>query len=475
MLRNLAKDTFIYGGGDLVLKLVAFAMFPLIAAALSPKAFGALELLGTSSGLLGLFVNCGLNNSVQRFYWDNETIIEDRSVIVSSGFAILIVLGSVIGFIFILFGTPFFQGLVLDAEIPMTSIAFISSVVLMLVSQLLQYLLDVLRLHFEPIKFLLLSFSHRVLGLLFGVFAVVWLGRGADGLIFAQMVVACSVLPLGIFLAKKDISLRIDIQGWGKKLVLFGYPFIFSGLAYWLFGSMDRWMLASMASVKETGLYSVAFRFSSIVLFVSMAFGQAWSPYAIKIKSDYPKDYRAFYARVLLIFTFCMFVVGGGVALFSGEMIGLLMPEEYADSAVPLSILCLGIVLQGTQQITAIGISLEKKTSIFARMAWLTALVNFCANWFLIPRLGASGAAWGTCVSYFVLTSGYLFFTQRLHPLPISWIDLARLLLLGCIVFYAGIVFNSVEWDWKIVLFKIMICVVCLLLGYPVLRAKGKY
>ena len=57
-----------------------------------------------------------------------------------------------------------------------------------------------------------------------------------------------------------------------------------------------------------------------------------------------------------------MLVVGGGVALFSGEVIGIIMPEEYHDSAIPLSILCFGIILQSTTQVTLIGISLEKKT-----------------------------------------------------------------------------------------------------------------
>jgi O-antigen/teichoic acid export membrane protein len=55
MLRNLAKDTSIYGGGDFVAKMLAFVSFPMIAAALSPREFGALELLGTITALLGIF------------------------------------------------------------------------------------------------------------------------------------------------------------------------------------------------------------------------------------------------------------------------------------------------------------------------------------------------------------------------------------------------------------------------------------
>jgi len=218
----------------------------------------------------------------------------------------------------------------------------------------------------------------------------------------------------------------------------------------------------------------VAFRFSTIVIFVNVAFGQAWSPYAIKVKSDFPESYRAFYARVLLVLLYCMLVIGGGIALFSGELIGRLMPVEYGESAMSLSILCLGIILQSTQQITAIGISLERKSVLFARMAWGSALVNLIANWFLIPHFGAAGAAWGTCISYSVLTSGYLYFTQKLHPLPIPWRKLGWLLLLGGIVFCAAFLFHSTEWNWRTVMMKLMLSFVCLFLGWPVLGIRRK-
>lgn len=474
MLRSLAKDTFVYGGGDLVLKLMAFVTFPIIAAVLSPKAFGALELLGTSTALLGLFVSCGLNNAVQRFYWDKDTLLEARPVIVSSGFAILLFFGFFVSGLVLVAVVPFFTEWTRKADLPMGGVAFVSAVGLMLFAQLLQYILDVLRLHFAPFKFLLLSFLHRVLGLLLGLAVVVWLGKGVDGLLFVQVLVACAVLPLGLWLIRTDLTPRLDLRGWGRQLIVFGYPFIFAGLAYWLFGSMDRWMLAAMTSVEEVGIYSIAFRFSSIVMFVNMAFGQAWSPYAIKVRTDFPETYRAFYARVLLVLLFCMLAIGGGVALFSGEVIGLLMPAEYAGSALPLSILCLGIVLQGTQQITAVGISLEKKTFLFARMAWATAFVNLAANWLLIPRFGAAGAAWGTCISYLVLTSGYLYYTQKLHPLPILWRKLGWLLLLGSVVFIAAFLFNSIEWNWKTITLKLTLSAVCLILGWPVLEIGGR-
>ena len=56
VFRRLAKDSAIYGSADFLSKIISFFTFPLIAAALSPKAFGVLELIATAMALLGACV-----------------------------------------------------------------------------------------------------------------------------------------------------------------------------------------------------------------------------------------------------------------------------------------------------------------------------------------------------------------------------------------------------------------------------------
>ena len=61
-----------------------------------------------------------------------------------------------------------------------------------------------------------------------------------------------------------------------KKLLTISLAvlFIFAGIAYWIFGSMDRWMISILSDNVQVGLYSVAFKFASIVLFINTAFGK---------------------------------------------------------------------------------------------------------------------------------------------------------------------------------------------------------
>jgi O-antigen/teichoic acid export membrane protein len=465
ILRRLAKDSAIYGGADFLTKLLSFFAFPIIAAALSPKAFGALELIFTVTALLGLVMNCGLNNAVQRFYWDKETTKPMQPSVVTSGLAAQVLFGFLavlVGLLLVPIVLPWMEA----EQWPLTWLGLLAALVVMALSQWSQYILGVIRLHFAPWRFFLLALISRVVTMAFGLVAVVILGLGIDGLLTAQALVLLLVIPLALWLIRRDIKFSQFDLNWFKELVRFGYPFIFASLAYWLFGSMDRWMLASLASIEEVGIYSVAFRFASVVLFVSAAFGQAWSPVAIKIRTDHPDSYRAIYGQVLLLLVFVMLVVGGGLALFSGELISLIMPVDYIRSALPLAILCFGIILQATQQVTAVGISLEKKTYLFARLAWITAVVNLAANWLLIPNFGAAGAAWATLISYVVLTVSYMLYTQRLHPLVVQWGRLSILSALGIIVALVSFTTVSDNFVWSVVIIKLSISAICLALGW---------
>jgi O-antigen/teichoic acid export membrane protein len=472
VIRQLAKDSAIYGGADLISKIISFFTFPFIAKALSPESFGFLELILTSTALLGVVANFGLNNAVQRFYWDTDVTENRRKEIVSSGLVTLFfTVTSVLIITFIgVMSTKVFWKI---EVIPFSNFGLTAALLLMGGTQWTQFILDVIRLQFSPWKFLIISMTSRVLSALAGLYMVVSLALGIDGLLGAQAIVVLLVLPMALNFIRKDFSIGKVSKKWSKELIEFGYPFIFSSLAYWIFSSQDRWMLASMTTVEEVGIYSVSFRFASVILFVSAAFGQAWSPVAIKIRTDNPEKYRKIYGDVLILLVFSIAALAGGLALFSGEIIHFIMGNDYLKSALPMAILGFAIVFQASQQITGIGISLEKKTKLFAHLSWITAGVNFGFNWFLIPIFGALGAAIATALSYLFLSLGYFFFTQRYHPIHISYNRLMALISLMGIVLVISFYMQNASIEWIPIALKLGILASFVGLGWILLPIKN--
>ena len=471
-IKSFAKDTLIYGASDFVAKLVAFFTFPIIASALSAKEFGILELVYTMTMLAAMFANVGMSNAVSLYYWDTETQKKERARIISSGLFVLLATAS---------ATVLLAGVVIkinpfsvvDFFDPVSKIGLALAFLVMATTQWNQYCMNVTRLNFAPWKFFGISISTRVISILAGLVAILFLDLGIDGLLGGQALALAVVVPLAIYSVKDEIKLSQITGFWIKRLVKVGYPYIFASLAYWLFSSMDRWMLAAYSSVEETGIYSVAFRFSSVILFISMAFGQSWSPVAVKLKADYPEQYRELYGRVLIYLLFVMTFVGGFVSLFAPEIILWIMPEEYFHSTLSLIVLSFAVVIQSTQQVTMIGISLEKRTMLFSRIAWIAALINLILNYFLIPVWGALGASISTAISFLSLTTLYYYFTQKLHPIIVQK---APLLFLSAAIL--GFVFTSFllldnKIDLKTMLGKIVLLLVFALVGIRVLHLKN--
>ncbi len=453
MLRALGKDLAIYGAGDFVLKFIGFAVFPIYAHIFSVEEFGILALVAVSAGLVSLFVNVGLNNAVQRFYWDPATAEADRPRLVSTGLIVLAAWSTLLIALLLLALYPLRAAVQLRYEIawPILVLALVTVVP----AQLLQYALDTLRLHFSPWKYLLVSFLKNLLGILLGLVLILGFQQGLIGFFWGGFWGAAVAVPVALVLIRRDLA-RVFDTALARQLIGFGYPFIFAGLAYWIFGSMDRWMLAELSDTTHVGWYSIAFKFATVVAFLNTAFGQAWSPMAVKLLRDDP-HYRQTYSRLFSLWFFTLAVIGAALALLARELLMLTTPSEYWPAAVVLGVVAMGTVLSGTTQLTALGISLERRTQLLSTAAWITAGVNLVLNWLLIPAYGALGAGVATFASYGVLTGLYLFWSQRLHPIPLEKAKLLYSLAVVVLVIPLSMYLGGQGWNMGLVLTKLLL------------------
>jgi len=451
----------IYGAGDFAFRFAAFAVFPIYTHLFSVDQFGVMELVNTLAGFISILLSLGITNAVQRFYWDPKVNEEERPRWVSTalfslvGWAVLFTMG-------VLLVAYLFRGEI-EGEYGILWVFILLSFIGNVPLQILQYCLDTLRLHFSPWKFMLLSGWRNLSGVALGLLFILMLKMGLLGFFLGNVLAPAISIPIGIRLIRKDLTWVFDTK-IAKEVLRFGYPFVFAGVAYWFFGSMDRWMLGTLSDNTQVGLFSIGFKFASILVFVNFAFGQAWSPFAVKIYADH-KDYKEIFSKALSFLFFSLSLIGMGLALFAKELLWLLTPKSYWPAASVIGFLAMGSVLHGTTQVTALGISLEKKTHLFSASAWVTAVVNFVLNLLLIPRWGALGSGVAIFFSYGILTSFYLYWTQKLHPIPIQVRKL--IFSLGTIFSTLAIVtyLNSIPWSATVLLYKLLFLSMILFVG----------
>jgi O-antigen/teichoic acid export membrane protein len=428
VLRKFSKDVAIYGGADLLFRMTQFLAVPVYAHLLSVADFGIMALLTVSATLLGMLLSLGVNNAVQRFYFDPEADPADRPVLVSTGLAQLLASGLLAVGIALLILSGLREEIRLSYGIEWALLLIVLLTVLP--EQIGQYCLDAVRLQFAPFKFFAIALVKNLLGVLIGLWLLIRWEMGVAGILLGTLIGAAASVPIGLVMIRRDLTFRVD-PAVARKLVHFGYPFVLAGAAYWVFGSMDRWMLIELSDVVQVGLFSIGMKFAVVISFVISAFAQAWSPFAMRMYGEDP-NYRLNFARIFSGWFFLLAFIGLGLSLFATEVMVLLTPREYWGAAPVLSVAAAGVAMYGTVQITVLGISLERRTILLTYGAWLAAAANVILNLLLVPRLGAMGAAVSTFAAYFLLTGSFLFWSQRLHPIPLERVKLGfSLALIG--------------------------------------------
>jgi O-antigen/teichoic acid export membrane protein len=111
--------------------------------------------------------------------------------------------------------------------------------------------------------------------------------------------------------------------------------------------------------------------------------------------------------------------------------IQLLATRDYAAAARPALWLAFAAVAQGAYYVCALGINLSLRNPLLGLSAGGAALLAVAGNAWLVPRLGAEGAAMATFCGYAASAILTYLLAQRVHPLPYRGARLAALFASG--------------------------------------------
>lgn len=463
MLKSLIKDVMVYGLGSFIFKFIAYFSFIIYANIFSVGEFGVMSLVNSLASIVALFIGLGLNNAIQRFYLDTKEVPEEkRPVLVSTGLAIIFVWAVVLTIILLAAAYPLSGYMEERYSIPWPFIVL--SLLANIPAFILGYSSDVLRLYFSPWKFTFLSSLTSLLGIFIGFYMIILLNMGLIGFFAGGLLGSIIAVPVGLWLIRRDLTLSFD---WSiaRKVLSFGYPFIFMGLAYWVYDSLNRWLLASLSSTLEVGLYNIAFKFASIITLGVTAFGMAWAPFALRTYAQNP-DYPSIFSRIFSYWFYALVIAGTFISLFGADVLRISTPKEYWHAAPVIGPVTMGAVMMGTTVITALGISLAKRTHLLNLASWIAAAVNLITNILLIPRFGALGASLATFISYTVLTGYYLYWSQRLEPFPLEKGKLFYSIFTMTSAMIVSMYINTFEWSMEMFIIKLLFCGAVILGGF---------
>src|SRR5207249_1387846 len=169
------------------------------------------------------------------------------------------------------------------------------------------------------------------------------------------------------------------------------------------------------------GVYSLAVRASSVIVFVMIAFRLAWPAFAYSIEDDATAKRTYSFVLTYLLFVCCWISLAlGALAPWIVKILAPSQPAFHrADEAVGL--LAFASTAYAGYTVLSIGIGRARRTQFNWIVSGVAAAINIALNFALIPPYGMMGAAISTAAAYVVLFLGMTLNAQHVWPVPYQW------------------------------------------------------
>jgi O-antigen/teichoic acid export membrane protein len=288
----------------------------------------------------------------------------------------------------------------------------------------------------------MLSLSKLVLSLSLNIYFVAIAQIGVIGIFISNLIAAAffTLLTYPRLLKKVGFGFSWELS---RKLLRFSLPIIPANLASLVVNSSDRYFIKAFISLGEAGIYSLGYRFGSIVFyFVRVPFMQIWEPRRYKLYQEGASP--ELFARIATYFIGIMCLVGLGIAIFIQDLIRVISPQEFWSAAryAPAVVLC--YIIYAFDNHVAFGILVKKKTEYWTYVNFSVAGVNLALNFWWISAFGAWGAIAATLVSVTLKIIGLHLISRRLFYIPFEWGRMTGFLGIAGLIYWL-----SVAWHPK--------------------------
>lgn len=192
----------------------------------------------------------------------------------------------------------------------------------------------------------------------------------------------------------------------GRHLPPAGKLFI-PQLAIQVYVVLDKTMLGLLSNLAEVALYAQPQKIIKALLMLVTTLGTVMLPRMSHLYANKREGEFRDYARKSLLFTlYGTFLFSALTFAISPAFIPLFLGKAFSKSAVVFQVLSPVIVLIGLSNVLGIQMLLPMgKERLFSVSVITGAVVNFSGNLILIPRYGATGAAFSTLLAEFLVTA----------------------------------------------------------------------
>ncbi|MDD4800613.1 MAG: oligosaccharide flippase family protein [Proteiniphilum sp.] len=264
------------------------------------------------------------------------------------------------------------------------------------------------------------------------------LNRGVDYILIANLI--ASVIQFLMVAPELRVRFSLD-RPLLRRMLRYSFPILILGIAGILNQTVDKilfpWIYPDKANAfKELGIYGQNFKIAIIMVMFTQAFRYAFEPFIFARNKGAADDRQSFSdaTRYFILFGLLIFLVTIGYI----DIIKFLIPAQYYEGLKVVPIVLLGELFFGVYFNLSLWYKLTDQTRWGAYMSLSGFLITLLINILFIPRFGYMACAWASFVANLVMMVISYILGQRHYPIPYNLRSAGSFFLLSLILF-AGI------------------------------------
>jgi len=293
--------------------------------------------------------------------------------------------------------------------------------------------LHYLRINNKAFIFTMITLVNVLINVSLNIYLIRYRGMGIEGVFISNLAASAFSFLILIPVVIKNFNAQFSRSIW-KKLILFGLPFVPSGLSSMIIELSDRYMLQWFKGLEDVGLYSAGHKLGIFMMLVVMAFRFAWQPFFLQ-KHDDPQAPRLF-SKIMTWFVFLMTIVFLLVSFFIKDIVSFevmgrhIIAQSYWAGITVVPLILAAYLFNGIYINFHPAIFYTGKTWVISVIVGIAALINIGLNLILIPQIGMIGAGISSLSAYVFMAVCTYFVVRKWMPIAYEWGNLAIMLVL---------------------------------------------
>ena len=431
-LGSLTRSVAIYGAGDVAISALNLLLLPVYVRHLAPEEYGALALLIGVEAITKITFRWGLDGAFMRFYLERPHPEDLRRLASTLAIFLLAVNGALLALLL--------AGSISIARHLFDDLRYLTPLRIVLINTFLLtftfFPFHAMRMQGQAVTFSAFAFGRSAATLVLRLMLVVGANWGLLGLTLADLIVTLVTLPI-LWPRCRSMFGAVFSREEMRASLRFGLPRLPHGFAQQALDSGNKYLLSLHISLAGLGVYQIGTTLGQSLKFFLSAFETGWAPFYYSTARQ--PDAQVVFRKITTYGIAVLALLVAGLTAIASDLVAVLTNQTYAEAAIVVPLIALGIAWQGVYLLTSIGLNLTGATKYYPVSTMAAAAVGLGSGALLMPAYGAVGAAIAFLLSYVTLAAVAGFFARRHYPMTYETSRIVRIVLAAILAAVAGL------------------------------------